>query len=108
VVIGAGLAGLTSARVLADHFDEVLLLDRDHIDKDAVSPPSSHRLFSSSLSGQAKVLGRGDWSRTPGARSSARVLADHFDEVLLLDRDHIDRDAVNHPPPSSPPPPLLS
>lgn len=32
VVIGASLAGLLAARVLADHFDEVLLLDRGALD----------------------------------------------------------------------------
>ena len=32
VVLGAGLAGLAAARVLADHFDEVVLLERDTID----------------------------------------------------------------------------
>ncbi len=36
MVIGAGLAGLASARVLSDHFEEVLLLDRDPIDRDSV------------------------------------------------------------------------
>ena len=32
VVIGGSLAGLMTARVLADHFDQVTLLERDHID----------------------------------------------------------------------------
>ncbi len=31
IVIGGGLAGLASARVLSDLFDEVLLLERDSI-----------------------------------------------------------------------------
>lgn len=31
LVLGASIAGLWTARVLADHFDEVLLLDRDHL-----------------------------------------------------------------------------
>ncbi len=29
VVVGSGVAGLFSARVLADHFDDVVLIDRD-------------------------------------------------------------------------------
>ena len=31
VVIGASLAGLVAARVLRDHFDEVLIVERDHL-----------------------------------------------------------------------------
>ena len=31
VVLGSGMAGLFAARVLSDHFDEVLLIDRDDI-----------------------------------------------------------------------------
>jgi 2-polyprenyl-6-methoxyphenol hydroxylase-like FAD-dependent oxidoreductase len=30
IVVGGGMAGLFSARVLSDHFDEVIVLDRDH------------------------------------------------------------------------------
>lgn len=30
VVVGGGMGGLFSARVLSDHFDEVVVLDRDH------------------------------------------------------------------------------
>lgn len=30
VVVGGGMGGLFAARVLADHFDEVLVIDRDH------------------------------------------------------------------------------
>jgi 2-polyprenyl-6-methoxyphenol hydroxylase-like FAD-dependent oxidoreductase len=30
VVVGGGMGGLFSARVLSDHFDEVIVLDRDH------------------------------------------------------------------------------
>ena len=32
VVIGGSLAGLMTARVLADHFDAVTVLERDHIE----------------------------------------------------------------------------
>jgi glycine/D-amino acid oxidase-like deaminating enzyme len=31
VVIGASIAGLLSARVLSDHFDEVEIVDRDRL-----------------------------------------------------------------------------
>ncbi len=37
VVVGAGIAGLCAARVLADHFDEVLLLERDALPEGAVA-----------------------------------------------------------------------
>lgn len=39
VVIGGSLAGLMTARVLADHFDSVTMLERDHID----SQPALHK-----------------------------------------------------------------
>ena len=39
VVIGGSLAGLMTARVLADHFDAVTVLERDHID----DQPALHR-----------------------------------------------------------------
>jgi flavin-dependent dehydrogenase len=29
IVVGGGMGGLFSARVLSDHFDEVIVLDRD-------------------------------------------------------------------------------
>ena len=32
IVIGGSLAGLMTARVLADHFDAVTVLERDYID----------------------------------------------------------------------------
>ncbi len=35
VVIGASMAGLLAARVLADHFDEVLIIERDRLPADA-------------------------------------------------------------------------
>ena len=31
VVVGSGVAGLFGARVLSDHFDEVVLIDRDDV-----------------------------------------------------------------------------
>src|SRR5258705_11840219 len=39
VVIGAGLGGLSAARVLADYFDEVIILDRDELPDDAAPRP---------------------------------------------------------------------
>ena len=39
VVVGAGLGGLSAARVLADYFDEVIILDRDELPDDAVPRP---------------------------------------------------------------------
>ena len=37
IVVGGGLAGLASARVLSDVFDEVILLERDAIAQQASS-----------------------------------------------------------------------
>ncbi len=46
VVVGSGMAGLFSARVLADHFDEVVLIDRDDVPDSPVTrdgvPQSKH------------------------------------------------------------------
>jgi 2-polyprenyl-6-methoxyphenol hydroxylase-like FAD-dependent oxidoreductase len=39
IVVGAGLAGLSAARVLSDYFDEVMILDRDELPDDAISRP---------------------------------------------------------------------
>src|SRR5262245_18143137 len=39
VVIGAGMAGLVAARVLSDHFDEVLLVERDRLNDEAEPRP---------------------------------------------------------------------
>jgi 2-polyprenyl-6-methoxyphenol hydroxylase-like FAD-dependent oxidoreductase len=35
IVMGAGIAGLWTARALADHFEEVLILERDHLPEGA-------------------------------------------------------------------------
>ena len=40
IVVGAGLSGLSVARVLSDHFDEVMILDRDKLPDDATPRPS--------------------------------------------------------------------
>jgi 2-polyprenyl-6-methoxyphenol hydroxylase-like FAD-dependent oxidoreductase len=39
VIVGAGLGGLSVARVLADYFDEVIILDRDELPDDAAPRP---------------------------------------------------------------------
>ena len=39
VVVGAGMGGLSAARVLADYFDEVIILDRDELPDDAAPRP---------------------------------------------------------------------
>lgn len=39
VVIGASFAGLWAARILADHFEEVVILERDQLPETAVSRP---------------------------------------------------------------------
>jgi 2-polyprenyl-6-methoxyphenol hydroxylase-like FAD-dependent oxidoreductase len=55
VVIGGSITGLTAARVLADHFEQVLVLERDHIaEKPAVhkSIPQGYHLHNLLLGGQ--------------------------------------------------------
>jgi 2-polyprenyl-6-methoxyphenol hydroxylase-like FAD-dependent oxidoreductase len=55
VVIGGSLAGLMTARVLADHFDAVTVLERDHINDQPVlhqSIPQGTHLHSLLLGGQ--------------------------------------------------------
>ena len=39
IVVGAGLGGLSTARVLSDHFGEVVILDRDELPEDAIPRP---------------------------------------------------------------------
>jgi 2-polyprenyl-6-methoxyphenol hydroxylase-like FAD-dependent oxidoreductase len=39
IVVGAGLGGLSAARVLSDYFDEVMILDRDELPNDAIPRP---------------------------------------------------------------------
>jgi 2-polyprenyl-6-methoxyphenol hydroxylase-like FAD-dependent oxidoreductase len=55
VVIGGSLAGLMTARVLADHFDAVTVLERDHIDDQPAlhqSIPQGNHLHVLLLGGQ--------------------------------------------------------
>jgi 2-polyprenyl-6-methoxyphenol hydroxylase-like FAD-dependent oxidoreductase len=55
VVIGAGISGLTAAQVLADHFDEVVVLERDDLPSTATPRPGvpqgrhTHALLSGGL-----------------------------------------------------------
>jgi 2-polyprenyl-6-methoxyphenol hydroxylase-like FAD-dependent oxidoreductase len=39
IVVGAGLSGLSAARVLSDYFDQVLILDRDELPDEATPRP---------------------------------------------------------------------
>jgi flavin-dependent dehydrogenase len=55
VVIGGSMAGLMTARVLADYFDHVTVLERDHIDGTPTlhkSIPQGHHLHALLLGGQ--------------------------------------------------------
>ena|SRR6266446_3579407 len=55
VVIGGSLAGLMTARVLADHFDAVTVLERDYIDAQPTlhqSIPQGNHLHGLLLGGQ--------------------------------------------------------
>ena len=64
VVVGAGLGGLSAARVLADYFDEVIILDRDELPDDAAPRPSvpqgkhPHRLLVGGLKALEKSVPR--------------------------------------------------
>jgi hypothetical protein len=53
VVYGGGLAGLAAARVLADHFDEVVLLERDAV---PLTPPGAEGAAAAGLSANAAAL----------------------------------------------------
>jgi 2-polyprenyl-6-methoxyphenol hydroxylase-like FAD-dependent oxidoreductase len=59
LVIGAGMAGLAAARVLSNHFEQVLVLDRDNLPSDAThragTPQSRH--VHAILSGGLRALG---------------------------------------------------
>jgi choline dehydrogenase-like flavoprotein len=60
VVIGGSMAGLMTARVLADHFEQVVVLERDHIAEEPAihkSIPQGNHLHALLLSGQ-QVLSR--------------------------------------------------
>ena len=46
-VLGSGMAGLFAARVLSDHFDQVVLIDRDEV---RTRPPSVEAYRKASIS----------------------------------------------------------
>jgi 2-polyprenyl-6-methoxyphenol hydroxylase-like FAD-dependent oxidoreductase len=59
VVIGGSLTGLMTARVLADHFDRVTILERDHVDDRPAlhqSIPQGHHLHGLLLGGQQVMV----------------------------------------------------
>ena len=59
VIIGGSLAGLMTARVLADHFEAVTVLERDHIESKATlhkSIPQGNHLHALLVSGQRAML----------------------------------------------------
>ena len=58
VVIGGSIAGLMAARVLADHFEQVVVLERDHIAEEPAihkSIPQGNHLHNLLLGGQQVV-----------------------------------------------------
>jgi 2-polyprenyl-6-methoxyphenol hydroxylase-like FAD-dependent oxidoreductase len=60
IVVGGSIAGLMTARVLADHFEKVLVLERDHIAEEPAihkSIPQGNHLHALLLGGQ-QVLSR--------------------------------------------------
>lgn len=78
IVIGAGMGGLVTARVLADHFDSVLVLDRDTIpetpaDRNAV--PQGHHVHTI-LPGGFEILD----SLLPGLAADLRAGGSHVPE----------------------------
>src|SRR3954467_8860779 len=55
VVIGAGMAGLTAAGALSDHFDQVVVLERDNLPSEAAyraGTPQARHVHGLLLSGQ--------------------------------------------------------
>src|ERR1700730_2509406 len=55
IVTGGSMAGLMTARVLADHFEQVTVLERDHIEDDPAihkSIPQGNHLHALLLGGQ--------------------------------------------------------
>jgi 2-polyprenyl-6-methoxyphenol hydroxylase-like FAD-dependent oxidoreductase len=70
VVLGSGMAGLFTARILSDHFDEVVLVDRDEI------PGSPHTR-------QGVPQGQHFHALLPGGLDIARELFSGFTDDLL-------------------------
>jgi glycine/D-amino acid oxidase-like deaminating enzyme len=90
VVIGGSLAGLMTARVLADHFDAVTVLERDYIDARPgihKSIPQGNHLHGLLLGGQQVMAslypGFRDqatcpWCHALSRRYRARFLSSHW------------------------------
>ena len=59
IVVGAGMGGLTAARALADHFERVVVLERDALPRDAAhragTPQARH--VHALLGGGQRALG---------------------------------------------------
>jgi hypothetical protein len=73
VVIGGSLAGLMTARVLADHFEAVTVLERDHID----DQPELHQSIAQGHHLHGLLLG--------GQRVMAKTYApNHYVHIGLL------------------------
>ena len=43
IVVGAGISGLAAAQALADHFKEVIVLERDQLPSGAIPRPGTPR-----------------------------------------------------------------
>jgi 2-polyprenyl-6-methoxyphenol hydroxylase-like FAD-dependent oxidoreductase len=93
IVIGAGLAGLATARVLSDHIDQVRVLERDRLPQEAVARPSvpqgrhAHVLLASGrrrldswFPGLADELAAGGAVRVP---AESGVLSSSMSQPLL-------------------------
>src|SRR5438093_10477193 len=85
VVVGGSMAGLLAARVLADHFERVTLIERDRLPDGPEGrkgvPAAGH--FQICLTGAADLLGRlfpGFWQELEAAGS---VRADPGRDVVL-------------------------
>jgi hypothetical protein len=82
VVVGAGLGGLSAARMLADYFDEVIILDRDELPDDAAPRPGvpqgkhPHRLLGGGLKALENLFpGFGHELMRAGAEPSETLIA---------------------------------
>ena len=89
VVIGGSIAGLMTARVLADHFEQVVVLERDHIAEEPAihkSIPQGNHLHNLLLGGQQVVSrlypGFTDRLQSLGA---VRLRMGHDNAILLPD-----------------------
>src|SRR6516162_6561954 len=87
VVIGAGMGGLTAAGALADHFDQVLVLERDTLPSEPthrVGTPQARHVHGLLLSGQ-RALGE----LFPGFEQDLGACADYHGSWLRRRRDRV-------------------